>query len=278
MANDPHDNEADDRAMLRKLRDQEDTMDNDEQRDYAEDTGALHDTSEDPEGEAVIPGTYVRHGYSGDINDPERFPDDDEVVPSDLPGGRTVTRQGHRAAALQLLQYWSDSDAQDFSTPRERDQDNLAAALTQAVLALSAPAEEAPETEEGDWRQRAAEVAANVWPDPLGVWTAPQAAAAKVMKTYILSALASGPEPEGTWRRRAVEAEAALTAIGGVIRGYQNFPSEIDVVGEIERILRTSGRNAKGFTVHTGMLAHDGFMPHSHEVRPDHYSVPRERP
>jgi hypothetical protein len=32
-----------------------------------------------------------------------------------------------------------------------------------------------------------------------------------------------------------------------------------------------------GLRRHTSMAAHDGWLPHSHEVRPDHLGVPRTR-
>ena len=179
MASDKFDNEAADRAMLRKLQDdQEDTMDNDEQRDYAEEQ-------------------YNRH-----LLDDETDPDEDQESERDTPRLNALLRED-----LNLV------------LPRIEHQITL-------------------------------------------TWD--EMAAIRRLRAAVSS----------TWRQRAEEAEAALTAIGGILAN----PGYPDPIGDIERILRTSGKQAKRFTAHTGMLAHDGFMPHSHEVRPDHYSVPREKP
>jgi hypothetical protein len=189
--------------------DQETIMNNDDERDYDEEQFNRHllDDELDPEEE-----DGYKH-YTAEDLESDSFgtdPDDEEYTEAeldamaarnrelmstpptaDLPGGRTVTRQGHRAAALQIISDWYDSE------PAGNDPDNLHAALAHAVLALSAPA-----------------------PD------------------------------EGTWQQRAIEAEAALTTIGGIVASFTSWagtdPNQdaLSCLSEITRVLRVSGQQS----------------------------------
>jgi hypothetical protein len=157
-------------------------MNNNDERDYEEEQFNRHllDDETDPEDERDTPrldallssenpeGEYYEENYT-----PHQFRP---------PGEGEYTRAGHRAQALHLAGMADRSDP-EFAPGLGF------AAVTHAVLALSAPAR---------------------------------------------------PE-EGTWRQRAVEAEAALTTIGSVLAnpGYPGNKLE-----EVERILRVSGQQA----------------------------------
>lgn len=153
MANDPHDNDAADREMLRRLTGQETIMNNDDERDFEEEEfnrRLMHDDWPPP--------------WFGAIK-----------------SGSPANRAGHRTAALHLAGMAERSDPEFVP--------GLGfAALTHAVLALSAPAE---------------------------------------------------PEPD-SWRQRAIEAEAALTAIGGILAK----PGHPDHEADILHVIRTAGRAA----------------------------------
>ena len=63
--------------------------------------------------------------------------------------------------------------------------------------------------------------------------------------THAVLALTTPGPDEGAWRQRAVEAEAALTAIGGVLSEFGPRGSVTKgVLGDIERILRVSGQQS----------------------------------
>ena len=319
--NDSYDNEITDRAMLRRLLGQEDTVNNDDERDYEEeaynqrilDTGdgeagpdedrdtprldaLLHDTSEDPEGEG---GFCTRHSEDAPCS---KCTQDDgtrviafrvpvrtgrnvtdkmaltgirqimarswkrltpmselagpvTVIPEEAPG----TRDSHRTAAISVLSRWEGNPVE--------------AALTHAVLALSAPAEPDDNTcPPCAGTGMIVKMYEDSAPEP---WR-PGSYADGVVRDCENCGGGGLRRPDSGWRQRAVDAEAALTEIGGVMTSPRP-----DLVA-IDRILREAGQEADRLMPparwHTSMEAHDGYAPHSHEVRPDHKGVRRDYP
>ena len=206
-------------------------MSNDDERDYAEEQHNAHllDDETDPE-------DYVPEGYA-----PRHFRP---------PGEGTYTKSDHRTQAL------ADADMASRSDPEFAPGLGFAA-LTHAVLALSAPA--SPE-EGGAWHQRVTEAEAalitiggiignadfvpvkRLLEDIERVLRESRQRRRRGAQTPVTPAVpAPEHEPDDTWRQRAIEAEAALTAIGGIL-GNPGYPG--NKLEEAERILRTAGREA----------------------------------
>jgi hypothetical protein len=218
-------------------------MSNDDERDYAEEhyNARLLDDETDPEDdERDTPRLDTLLSSEG----PE------EYTPRQFrpPGEGTYTRGDHRTRAL------ADADMARRSDPEFAPGLGFAA-LTHAVLALSAPAGPAPADEDGEdeppqilpklaallqERQRATGM-------KFGEWARQQQARETPAQSELRRRIEDDyhqktADAGSAWRQRAIEAEAALTAIGGILLSGPVYTAS--ALKDIERILRTAGRQA----------------------------------